>query len=362
MKILINTPNVEKKGGVASYYKALQHKFTEDVEYFTVGSRTDNDSTWYTLIRFLKDNWQFYQKLKKGNYDTVQLNPSLNFKAVLRDGIFLFIAKLFNKKTIVYIYGWNRDFGNLLEKYFLFLFKFTYLRADALIVQASEFKLKLIEWAYEKNVYMETGVVDEVLLSELNKNSIEKKLLSDEKKCTLLFLARIIREKGIYETIDAYKIMRKKFRFINLVVCGDGPELKNVKNYANKNSLNNIIFTGYVIGDKKKYIFEHSDIYLFPTYHGEGMPSSVLEAMAFGLPVITRPVGGLKDFFENGKMGFITRSKDPNVFADLIEKLILNKELRYRIALYNHQYAKEHFIASNVAKRIEEIHKQVLRD
>lgn len=48
------------------------------------------------------------------------------------------------------------------------------------------------------------------------------------------------------------------------------------------------------------------------------MPSSVLEAMAFGLPVITRPVGGLKDFFENVKMGFITESKTLGGFAPRI--------------------------------------------
>lgn len=49
------------------------------------------------------------------------------------------------------------------------------------------------------------------------------------------------------------------------------------------------------------------DIFFFPFY-GEGMPISVLEAMAFSMPVITRNVGGIKDFFINGEMGFCTDS------------------------------------------------------
>lgn len=90
------------------------------------------------------------------------------------------------------------------------------------------------------------------------------------------------------------------------------------------------------------------------------MPSSVLEAMAFGLPVITRPVGGLKDFFEDGKMGFITESKAPEAFADLMEKLITDCDDRKKIARYNQRYAREHFMASKVAKRIENIYREIL--
>ncbi len=66
-------------------------------------------------------------------------------------------------------------------------------------------------------------------------------------------------------------------------------------------------------------------MYLFPTYH-EGMPGSVLEAMGYGLPVITRTVGGLPDFFEHEKMGFITESLDASVFADFLEQLVKDPE------------------------------------
>ena len=103
-----------------------------------------------------------------------------------------------------------------------------------------------------------------------------------------------------------------------------------------------------IVANKKE-----ADLYLFPTFHAEGMPTSVLEAMAFGLPVITRPVGGLQDFFVDGKMGRLIDSLDPNDFASVIMDYIQSPIDVKRISLFNHEYALEHFMASIVAKKLE---------
>lgn len=94
-------------------------------------------------------------------------------------------------------------------------------------------------------------------------------------------------------------------------------------------------------------------MYLFPTFHAEGMPTSVLEAMALGLPIITRPVGGIQDFFIDGKMGRLIDSLDPDDFASAIMDYIQKTVEVKRISLFNHEYALKHFMASTVAKQIE---------
>ena len=178
----------------------------------------------------------------------------------------------------------------------------------------------------------------------------------------ILYLARIERAKGIYESIQVHRILEEKYRNIKLLIAGDGQELENVRELIKRRNIKNIEILGYVEGKNKRELFINSDIYLFPTSHGEGMPNSVLEAMAFGLPIITRRVGGLKDFFVDGKMGFSTESNNPKDLANLTEKLIVDKDLRKSIAHYSYQYAQENFLASKVVKRIENIYADLMRN
>ena len=113
-------------------------------------------------------------------------------------------------------------------------------------------------------------------------------------------------------------------------------------------------FTGFVRGAAREKLYRSADIFLLPTQHGEGMPNAVIEAMAYGVPVITRSVGGLNDFFTNCVMGYVTESCKPEVFAQLIGRLASDPDLRGRIGEYNRSYAEQHFRASIVAARLQE--------
>jgi glycosyltransferase involved in cell wall biosynthesis len=176
----------------------------------------------------------------------------------------------------------------------------------------------------------------------------------------ILFLSRIEKYKGIYEAIEAYRILKNSYADVSMTIAGSGPEYANAMGYVSGRSIEGIEFCGYIEGMEKQQQFQKADVYLFPTYYGEGMPISVLEAMSYGLPIITRPVGGLRDFFEEGRMGFITDSVDPTVFSELLERLYLDPELRSRIKAFNREYAKQRFAASRVAGRLEQIYKKVL--
>ena len=144
-----------------------------------------------------------------------------------------------------------------------------------------------------------------------------------------------------------------------MTIAGDGSEFNRARQYADILRTEGIEFTGDIRGEAKHMAFIRADAYFFPSY-GEEMPNSLLEAMAYGLPLVTRPVGGIRSFFEDHRMGFATESKDPVVFAQLFEKLIQNKELRLRISAFNRQYAREHFTASKAAKRIENIYREIV--
>ena len=83
--------------------------------------------------------------------------------------------------------------------------------------------------------------------------------------------------------------------------------------------------------------------------------------MAFGLPVVTRPVGGLVDFFENGKMGEMVDSFEAEDFVPMVGKYLNDKELTKHTSAYNHEYAKKYFLASQVASRMEKIFSNIIK-
>lgn len=362
-KILLLVPDLKASGGIKNYFKVLENKFPNEVEYFVRGSRTwpYRKSKIAELFRAFKDLLKYINKIRSKNYQLVQTSTSLGSYAIIRDGFFLLFARLYKLKTIVFFRGLDERVVEKLEKYFLWLFKWSFFKTDSFIVLSSSFEHKLSSWGYKKKIYNETTLVDNGLLEEFSKNEIENKYNAKLKRISILFLARVEIEKGIYEAIETYEIIKKEFPDVLMNIAGDGRELDKCKKYVQEKNIQNINFIGYVSGKKKTEVLKSAHIYIFLSYT-EGMPNSVLEAMAFGLPVVTRNVGGLKDFFQNGKNGFITDSKEPQVFAELIKRLIMNETLMKEISFNNFNYAQDIFLSSKVVKRLEKIYAEVLEE
>lgn len=361
MNVTITCPHFHIGGGVANYFEVVGKYFSINPDFFFLGALARKECFVEKLRHFRSDEVRFSSLLDgcSQNIDLVHINPSFRYAALIRDGLILKDAKRFGKKTVIFFHGWSHRVANLVDKYFLDLFFSVYNRADVFIVLASEFKTKLESWGFKQPIYLETTPVDDALL---NGFSIDEQIRANRAKMdqTLLFLSRIEKEKGICETLEAVNRLVGEYPRIRLVVAGDGSFLAQALQMTAEMGLqNNVKFLGYVKGEEKREAFVNSNVYIFPS-HSEGMPTTVLEAMAFGLPVVTRAVGGLKDFFRDRKFGFMSESKEPSVFASLIEKIIRDRDLATRMSINCHQYAKERFMASKVAKRLEKIYREVV--
>lgn len=356
MRVLVVKPDSSIPGGVANYYSVLSEYLEKDADYFIVGSRTGEHGFIATCTRVVRDTIGFWRTLKRSKYHLVHLNPSLHDKAVLRDGALLLLAYSRGVKSLVLFHGWVDNTERRVRRWYLGLFRWTYFRADAMIVLASMFKSKLEEMGYHGPIYIETTFVSDKIFQydALKKGNLGG--VNPTTRFNVLSLSRMVRGKGVEETLEAHRILKAKYPGITLTIAGDGPELQRSKQRARQLGLADVEFPGYVVGEAKRRIFEAADVYCFPTKYGEGMPTSVLEAMAHGLPVVTRPVGGLRDFFQDGRMGFLTESLEPRVIAELIERLFLDPALCARIAAHNRQYAYDHFRASQAADRLRNIY------
>lgn len=353
MKILINTPDLKLNGGVSNHYLGLKDRFSEDIFFNIIGGRSRNK---LFILNQIKDYWLFIKNVLVEKPEIVHLNPSLDKKAVLRDILYLILSKILMKKTLVFWHGWDNKFETVLEEKYSKIFIALFNLADAHIVLSEKFKRKLLEWGINKNIYIETTKVDDDLLKDFH---LERKKLDN--RINLLFLARIEKEKGIYEAISSYQFLKKKYPNLEMTIAGDGSILKNVKKYVDESNIKDVKFLGYVRKEEKINTFRYASIYIFPSYR-EGMPTSLLEAMAFGLPIITRPVGGISDIFVDGKMGYLIDSKEPLDFAEKIEILLNDEDLLNSISEFNYCFARNNYLASIVARRLENIYYEILRN
>lgn len=354
-KILIHAPNLSTPGGKQTYYTALSKHFKGPVSFFFYGAQGRKESPWSLLKRLFSDYTQFYRRLKKEKYDIALLNPSLNPKSFFRDSLFALICTLAGTKFIVFWRGWNWDFENKVVRRILPFFKLTYGKADAMILLAKEFSQQIRAYGYQRPLYQETTVVDDTILGYKNGSSRSAGLRRVEGTVSLLFLARIEKVKGIYETVDSFKRLQARYPHIALNIAGTGGELEQLKQYVAEKGIPQVNFLGWISGKEKAQALHKSDIYLLPSYHGEGMPNSLLEAMASGLAIVTTDVGGIKDFFEPGKMGFYVEPRSTDDLERQVNQLLSNPQLLAQVGAYNAAYAREHFTPALVAERLERI-------
>jgi len=362
MNVLITHPDFEDLGGVARHYSKLKDKFRIPVTHFIIGKRADAKGGIFSqLFRLFGDYLRFVKVLRSGNYDVVHTNPSFDFKAFMRDGAFVLLGRLFKKQTVVFFHGWQRSFEQTIHRHGLWLFRLLFGKANILIVSGEEFKKVFESWGVKQKIYCDTMTVDDAILKDFDiQETLTKR--QESKKWRILFLARLVREKGLYETIEAFSLLQKKYPMLELIIAGDGEELQNAEALVTKRAIANVTFTGYVVGQAKTEIFKSAHICCFPTYHGEGLATTICESMAFGLPVVTRPVGGVADFFIDKEHGFATNSTEPKVIAELIEKLLDDRELYRHISLSNYNFAQEKFLASSAAIRLENIYESALNN
>ena len=172
----------------------------------------------------------------------------------------------------------------------------------------------------------------------------------------MLFLSRIESAKGIYIVLETLNILNKNENKFKLIIAGSGTEEIKIKKIILGNP--DIEWAGYSDGKSKHRLLSSSHIMFFPTCYAEGMPLTILEGMMYGLPIISRPMGGIPDIVINKENGYILKSIKPEDFADKINILINNPELYNKISQKNINKSLT-FYPAKVRERIYSLYEKV---
>jgi len=168
--------------------------------------------------------------------------------------------------------------------------------------------------------------------------------------------ARII--KGHKYLIEAIALLDKPYIHCRLI--GDGREVKNLRDLARTNRLEDRVeFLGYRSDIPEQ--LGMLDIYVQPSLR-EGLPNSVLEAMASGLPVIATAVGGTPEAVIDGQTGFLVPPADPDAIAEKIRYILKNPDHARQIGLNARKYVEEHFSVESMVRKTDELFENVIAE
>ncbi|MCM3116046.1 glycosyltransferase family 4 protein [Neobacillus sp. MER 74] len=143
----------------------------------------------------------------------------------------------------------------------------------------------------------------------------------------VLFLGVLIKRKGVHDLLNAISLMKKcGINNINFVIAGTGTEEENLKRQCNEMQLcDRVEFAGWTVDQKKIDLLKQSHLLVLPSYN-EGLPIAILEAISYGLPVVSTKVGDIASAVVDGKNGYLVEPGDVSGLAKAMSNIVADKE------------------------------------
>lgn len=333
------------QGGIAQVAEYYNKYLFKDFNYL---ANSCGGTKFDKLICLIKSIFVFiYIALFRREIKVVHIHTSY-YNSFKRSAIFVYLSKFFGLSPVMHIHS-----GAIIE----------YAQSDFTFVKKVLSKCSLVivladMWKqyFEKEMALDNLEVLEniVPVPQVNKQSF------GDGKLHFLFLGRLVKTKGVDELIDAIIMNREVFAGKIVVhLCGDGVEEANLKSkIATAGIDNEIIFEGWIVDDEKIKLLNHCDVFILPTYF-EGISISILESMAFRLPIITTDVGGNPTLVKNGINGLLIPVKSTDAVADSI-KYFLDNPHKVKLMGESSSDIVTKFFPDNVSKHLSAIYSKLL--
>lgn len=330
------------RGGVA----AVENVYSTFYQPFNHVTTTVTNGQVKKLLVLCKAILQFqYWMLFHPEIKIVHVQGSVG-ASFWRKAIFIYIAKFFHKKVV-----WHMHAG----RFAVFYQQHRY--AVRKVVDKSDVIIALSEYwkEYFKNEFPTKRV-------EIIKNVISAPVVHKQQTgyFTLLFLGLLGKNKGIYDLLECIRDHKVEFQGkLKLYIGGNG-EIEHVKQLIKEYGIADIvIFEGWVSGDKKIELLNKSDAYILPSYK-EGLPISILEAMSYGMPIISTPVGGIPEIVSNGENGYLVEPGNKEDIYKAIMSLLNDADLRNRMGRISLSRVGEH-LPEYVEKQLETLYDSLVK-
>lgn len=176
----------------------------------------------------------------------------------------------------------------------------------------------------------------------------------------MLFLGELLERKGVWDVLKAINVHQDSFRGKLKLKIGGNKREKDVIKFISENHLSDIIeFEGWVAGDKKWKLLNWANLVILPSFN-EGLPITLLEAMAYSCALISTPVGGIPEILKDGENGLMVTPGSSEEIANAIHYFVNNSSKCNEMGEKSYQKVIP-FLPETVFKQLSNLYSQLLK-
>lgn len=360
VRVMLSGPARHAVSGVSTHLNqlfgsSLAVEFT--LIQWQVGSEGRSEQGYQRAIRYLSSPMALAVCLARRRPDIVHLNTSLDPRSFWRDLSYLIVAKAMRRRVVYQVHG-----GELPHRFFsgrralTGALRWLLSLPDAVVVLAG---CEAEAYGRFASIRCLRTIPNAIELKEFG--SLPKKAF-DAETIKLGYIGRLAEDKGIFEIVEALRLIRERGSVsFQIHWAGSGPAEAVLRQSVKAAGLEEYsTFLGPIFGDQKLEFWKTTDLFLFPTYHREGLPYTVLESLASGTPMITTRVGGIPDAITDGVHGLFVASKAPEDLADAIERAAGDRDWLRTASTRCRERAAEQYTIDRLARQFSEVYRAVL--
>lgn len=347
IRVLMCGSDRKEKGGMNSVIDQLMdHDWGEDYHFSYLATHITGNPIRKALF-FVKAYGKLKKLIKKDTFDIIHIHMSYK-GSFYRKYYVTKLCKKHGKKVIIHLHGSEfKDFYNRGNEKRKDKIRELFTIADCTIVLGTDWQAFLNSIAPEANIA--------VINNAVPIPDVPDKTLRGER--IFLFLGALIKRKGVMDLLNALKkVKEQQISGWHVLIAGSGEEEATLKAFVKANGMENEVeFLGWVNRDQRKDLLEKSDVLVLPSYN-EGLPMAILEAMSYGLPIISTNVGSIAEAVHNGENGFLVEPGNVAALEEAITILTDNEELWQRQSLASRKTCETKFAETVFFRKIQKIY------
>jgi glycosyltransferase involved in cell wall biosynthesis len=320
-------------------------RFSENIENenkIVINTNYENKSRLVKVFFTFKTLFLIVIKTLFFKYDIVYFTCSRSFLGSIKDVLLINLVSMKNVKIVNHLHGSDfYDFLHNSPKWYQLILFHSYKKVNTSIVLLAKMKVQFKDFES-----MKLEVVPNFYDAELSVKLFEK----EKNKINIVYLSNIMKSKGIFELINAFETLSKKYNNIYLNIAGgfiadEYMSIGEIKDkFNNKISLNSHInYIGRTFGEEKIKLLQQSDIFVLPSYYkSEAFPISIIEAMVCENAIVTTNYKYLPEVVKSNN-GILVEPKSIEDLANGIESLLKDTTKLRKIQKYNTQEAREKY-------------------